>query len=288
LIAAGLQRQSGVLGFYVMLPAVFASSILFDRGSGFLATGLSTVVLYFLARSPHFGVPREFLLPLVLFAVIGFGLALVSEGLRVAWERAIKAERTKDLLLRELGHRTKNNLAMVTSVLTLQARSKTDPGAKLALEKAVSRVQAIASAHSYFLPMHQGRVEMRSYLGTLCSHLGDALRDVRPIALRVDIADVHLSSEQAIPVGLIVNELVTNALKHAFPDERAGAITVSLSGASPLTLTVEDNGVGCEPLSPDGGLGSRLIQMLAQQLGATIERTRASPGCRVRVSFTPA
>jgi len=147
-------------------------------------------------------------------------------------------------------------------------------------------VQAIASAHEHFQPFRQnGRVEMRPYLEKLCMHLGDTLRDVRPIAVKVEAEDVHLPTEQAVPLGLIVNELVTNALKHAFPDDRSGKVGVVLKRGSSLHLLVEDNGVGC-PRHKNERLGSRLTRLLAEQLGAKLAWEEASPGCRVRVEFS--
>lgn len=162
-------------------------------------------------------IPSEFILPLVLFVAIAVGFAVISEGLRTAWDRAATAERAKDLLLQELGHRTKNNLAMVISIMSMQARSKSNPEAQRALEKAIARVHAIASAHEHFHAVeHRGRVEMRAYLERLCTQLGDAFRELRPIAVKVNSAELYLAPEQAVPLGLIVNELVTNSLKHAF------------------------------------------------------------------------
>jgi two-component sensor histidine kinase len=174
---------------------------------------------------------------------------------------------------------------MVVSMLSMQARLKTNMETRAALEKAIGRIQSIASAHEYFQPREAGgRVEMAAYLGNLCGHLGDGLRDVRPIAVRVDVAEVYLPAEQAAPLGLIVNELVTNALKHAFPEERAGTIDVTLKTEGGLTLCVRDNGVGC-PIDRREGLGSRLTRLLAQQLGAQIVSEPGNVGCEVRVVF---
>lgn len=127
---------------------------------------------------------------------------------------------------------------------------------------------------------------MRPYLEELCTHLGDSLRDIRPVAVKVHAEEVHLRTEQAVPLGLITNELVVNAFKHAFPDNRSGAVTVSLASGSSLSLVIEDNGVGC-PLDRRQGLGSRLTQLLAEQLGAKLAWEEAAPGCRVRLEFTP-
>lgn len=283
----GLQNWTGSLGWYLMYPAIFIPSILCDRGTGIFAALLSVLVIYFLFK-PSGGIllPLGVTVGLVVFAVLGVGLAFISESLRRAWERAEAADRAKDLLLQELGHRTKNNLMMVLSVLSLQAHGKTNPETKAALEKAIDRIRAIAAAHEYFHPVtHNGRIEMRGYLETLCSHLGESLREVRPIAVRAEADEVYLSAEQAVPLGLIVNELVTNALKHAFPGGREGVVLVSLKNEPPaLALKVQDNGIGC-PVVKSEGIGSRLMRLFVQQLGADIAWDNTEPGCSVRCTI---
>ena len=221
---------------------------------------------------------------LVAFALIGVGLAIASEGLRLAWERALAAEREKDLLLRELGHRAKNNLAMVVSILSIQARLKAGPEVKAALAEAITRVQAIADAHEHFRPTDSGEIEMRPYLEKLGGHLGDAFRGLRPIAVRMRVDDILLQAQQAISVGLIVNELVTNALKHAFPDDHGGAVTVTLQRTPALTIVVEDNGVGLPAVREDQ-MGSRLILLLTEHLGGKLAFEDARPGHRMRVEL---
>ena len=97
---------------------------------------------------------------------------------------------------------------------------------------------------------------MQEYLEDVCRRLGEALRGVRPIAVRVDCENVIIDSRQAIRIGLIVNELATNALKHAFPGERGGTIQVRLQRLpTRLVVIVEDNGIGC-PEDEQDGLGS--------------------------------
>lgn len=284
-VVIGLQRADGLLGFYVLLPAIFAAALLFDRGTGIYATGLSTALLYaLLTPAGSVLLPRQFVLALILFVLVALGFAIVSDALRRAWEHAAAAEQAKDLLLHELGHRTKNNLAMAISMLSMQARLKSDVETRRALEKAVARLHAIASAHEHFRPFeHKGRVEMRAYLAQLCGHIADALRDVRPIAVKVEASELYLPSEQAVALGLIVNELVTNSLKHAFPDDRGGTVRVVLSSQPDLRLLVCDDGVGCT--EPKGGVGTRLVRLLAQQLSARITWGHSQAGCEVSIDL---
>ena len=250
-----------------------------------LSTALSVLVL--MRPGGGFGLLSQHLVPLVLFLLIGLGLATVSEGLRKALERAVRAERVKDLALSELNHRIRNDLAMVASVLELQTRAQTDPGAKAAFRSAVGRIHVIANAHDHLLPRDdQSSIDMKEYLTDCCRHLADTLRDVRPIAVNVEADPIYLPSDKAVPVGLMVNELATNAFKYAFPDDRAGTITVRFRNRSDreLELVVEDNGKGC-PQGAKEGLGSRIVRLLAQQLKGDVTTESAGPGCRKIIAF---
>ena len=289
LLQVGVEMQSGFFGFFLLLPGIFIASLIFDRGSGFYATVLSTAlsVLVLMRPGGGFGLLSQHLVPLVLFLLIGLGLATVSEGLRKALERAVRAERVKDLALSELNHRIRNDLAMMASVLELQTRAQTDPGAKAAFRSAVGRIHVIANAHDHLLPRDdQSSIDMKEYLTDCCRHLADTLRDVRPIAVNVEADPIYLPSDKAVPVGLMVNELATNAFKYAFPDDRAGTITVRFGNRTDreLELVVEDNGKGC-PQGAKEGLGSRIVRLLAQQLKGDVTTESAGPGCRKIIAF---
>ena len=289
LLQVGVEMQSGFFGFFLLLPGIFIASLIFDRGSGFYATVLSTAlsVLVLMRPGGGFGLLSQHLVPLVLFLLIGLGLATVSEGLRKALERAVRAERVKDLALSELNHRIRNDLAMMASVLELQTRAQTDPGAKAAFRSAVGQIHVIANAHDHLLPRDdQSSIDMKEYLTDCCRHLADTLRDVRPIAVNVEADPIYLPSDKAVSVGLMVNEFATNAFKYAFPDDRAGTITVRFRNRSDreLELVVEDNGKGC-PEGAKEGLGSRIVRLLAQQLKGDVTTESAGPGCRKIIAF---
>lgn len=276
--------------FLVFIPSVFLSSVLFDRGSGFLATALSALLATYFFIEPYGSLipPLIQLPPLVMYVLICCGIAALSEALRRAMERAQKAERDKGILLEELAHRTKNNLHIIASVLALQARSIDDPKVQNLFNDAVNRVRVIANAHSRLQTSEdKGTVNMRQYLEDLCDDLGNSLRDVRPVAVRVNAESIEIGTEKAVLIGLIVNELVTNAFKYAFPDGRDGSVTVILSRQRPgeVDLIVEDNGIGCPDLHTEG-LGSRLVRLLVQQIGGTISRDNTGAGCRVAASLS--
>jgi two-component sensor histidine kinase len=286
LLQIGVQYQSAFFALFLFLPGIFLGAVLFDRGSGFYATALSTLLsLVAINPSSRLGIAPQQIVPVVLFVLIGLAIATVSEALRSALERAQAAEQALTLRLEELNHRIRNNLAIITSVLELQARSHKEEQVKLAFASAVGRVNVIANAHDHLLPQDpHASIEMREYLTRCCQNLGDALRDVRPIAVNVDVANILLRSDKAVAIGMIVNELVTNAFKHAFPGDRAGAVTVSLQPTNPkeLTLIVEDDGTGCPP-NAEENLGSRIIRLLVRQVGATMKMENANPGCRAVV-----
>lgn len=272
----------------LFIPAVFLSSLLFNRGTGFFATALSAVLAaYFFIGPDSLAIDARQLVPLGIFIAVGVIMAAVTETLRGAVEKLSAAERAKSLLLEEMAHRTKNDLQMGMSVLLLQAYGQTDPAMRRLLEAAVSRMQVIARAQAHLRIIGQeGRLDLAPYLETLCASLGDLLRDIRPIAVRVQCEHLLLDSSTAVSIGLIVNEAVTNALKYAFPDGMGGAVDVDVrrQDGDGITLTVRDDGIGCRSDTPEG-LGSRLIKLLAQQMNGTARREPADPGCRIIVEL---
>lgn len=207
-------------------------------------------------------------------------------------ETALKArERRLELLLHELNHRVKNELQLVMSLLTLHASRAGEAEARALFKDAISRVRSIADVHAtLYRDERVAAVEFGSYLRTLCKRLART-RDTGEgaVALEVSAEDARLDAAQAIPLGLIVNELVTNAFKHAFPNGERGTVTVAFGAAPPGTwrLTVADDGKSAPPTSDAGerrgGLGLRLIESLVAQLGGELTITRER-GFRAAVS----
>ena len=271
----------------LFIPAVFLSALLFDRGSGFLATLVSAALAAGLFIEPPgiVLVEARHWFPVSLFILIGFAISAVTEALRETVRKLERAENAKAVQLEELGHRIKNDLATVGSLLRLQAKSIDNGPAKEAIESAINRMSVIAQVHQRLRPV-AGQivlVDVAAYLEDLCQSLGDLLRDVRPIALRVSSDPVELPSTQAVSVGLIVNELVTNAIKYAFPDGKGGTVDIDLRvEGDDAFITVEDNGIGCPP-EIDEGLGSRLIKLLVAQFEGEVSREVRARGCRVEV-----
>jgi two-component sensor histidine kinase len=284
LFSLGAKVASGPFGFFFLIPPVVLASVLYDRGSGFLATGLGVLALA--SQLDWQADLVGHLVALTIFAIVALFIAVFCEALRSALERGLMAQQELQVLLQEQRHRIKNDLALASSLITLQARSQANPPARAALESAVTRLHVIAQSQDHLQAATGDRVvNLQEYLEELCWKLGEALRDVRPIAIRVDADKVIMNSRQATRIGLIVNELVTNALKYAFPEGQAGTIQVTLRrGPTNLTVTVEDNGVGC-PEDTQLGLGSRLVPLLVQQSGGSIRWESAAPGYRVVITI---
>jgi two-component sensor histidine kinase len=280
-VHVGMQGRAGPYQFILFVPAIVASGLMFDRGTGFFALAVSAVLVG--ARLDWTTGASAHAASLVIFLIIGGGLVFVSEGLHRALERAHNAEREKDLLLQEMSHRVKNKFSMIVSMIALQSR-QADGEAQKVLQSIDARVRVIANIHDYLQrSRHDGHVDMKEYLDGLCSSLGQAMID-RPIKLLVSVEQVSLPPEKALSAGLIVNELVTNALKYAFPDDRAGSVRVVLEARNgAIRLSVSDDGIGC--VSPNGGLGTRLVKMIAAQQGGDAEWRALDPGCDASVSL---
>jgi two-component sensor histidine kinase len=185
----------------------------------------------------------------------------------------------KTVLLKEVHHRVKNNLAVIVSLLGMKAGAIESAEAQAALEDSQHRVRSIALIHEQLSGTeHLDRIVFAEYAEQLVQELGGVYGvAARQIEIRVDAEPIEMGIHRAIPCALILNELVTNALKHAFPGERTGEVRVSLRHSAPgqLELSVEDNGVGCPRVGParnGKSLGLRIVEILAKQLEGSLEQ----------------
>ena len=188
--------------------------------------------------------------------------------------------RESEILLRELHHRIKNNFQTLAGLLDMQADAIEDPRALAALEDSQQRIRAMALVHQRLYQSRDlDRIDGAAYLRGLATELCRAYAaEARQVTLTIAADDVWLRAETAIPCGLILNELLANALKHAFPAGRPGAIEVTFR-ADPVgthVLNVRDDGVGF-PAGLDfrqaDSLGLQLVCLLTEQLGGTVEMT---------------
>jgi two-component sensor histidine kinase/PAS domain-containing protein len=181
----------------------------------------------------------------------------------------------REILIREADHRIKNSLQMVTSLLRMQLRGLEDTPVADALRGAIARVQAIAASHLALQASQDLQtVDLAFVLKELCSHFTAFHPDA---AIDCDIeGPLPMDADRAIPLGLVVNELMTNALRHAFPEGRSGTVKLdALRDEDDIVVRVGDDGVGTARPSTNGGLGSKIIRSLAGQVGAQMETERA-------------
>jgi two-component sensor histidine kinase len=200
-------------------------------------------------------------------------LKLLASQAAISLENASLEE--KEALLKEIHHRVKNNLQLISSLLNLQAARIADPAVAELFADSRNRVRSMALVHeNLYRAGNFARISMEAHIQNLCAHLIRAYGGhSRTVELVTDIEDLQLDIDRAVSCGLIINELVSNALKHAFPGGRAGRITVALSllDEKRCALTVSDDGVGLPSGYGDrDSLGLQLVQDLTQQLRGTI------------------
>ncbi|WP_425440708.1 sensor histidine kinase [Phreatobacter cathodiphilus] len=196
--------------------------------------------------------------------------------------------RDKAALLQEVHHRVANSLQIIASVLMQSARRVQSEEARGHLTDARNRVMSIASVERQLADSQAGDVHLRDYFTALCRSLAASMiRDPEALTLTVEADDTTVSGEFSISLGLTITELVINSLKHAFADERRGAIVVAYSsGPTGWTLSVTDNGVGMPTAGAGGaksGLGTSIVEALANRMQATIYVNDMAPGTQTKI-----
>lgn len=207
-------------------------------------------------------------------------------------DRLLELLREKEVLLKEVHHRVKNNLAVISSLFYLQSTYTQDPRVDQVLREGQARVRCMAQVHERLYRSESlSSIDFGEYATGLCQDLlrtysreGDSLR------LRMEVESVHLGLDLAIPCGLILNELMTNALVHGFPHGRQGEILVSLAEDEERTciLRVVDDGVGIPDIGSvqqAGSLGLRLIRALSRQLKGSFELRPLAAGTEACLAF---
>jgi two-component sensor histidine kinase len=206
-----------------------------------------------------------------------------GEGFRVALQKIVAERNAKlaerELLFRELQHRVNNDFALVNSLLDLQRRKSSDPETRRALEQAIGRIRSVARVHQHLYTLPEiGAIDVRQYLRDLCAALAEATLPPAGVYLRCHCDEAYMPRSRAIAVGLATNELITNAVKHAFPEGREGDIDVRFEKTETgWCLSVRDNGVGLPTTQQlKTGLGAGLIEEFVRQAGGTLSLESSS------------
>ena len=222
-----------------------------------------------------------------LLAIILFGMYFTLKNIRkkrkslaILNSELDAKNRQNELLLKEIHHRVKNNLEMVKSLIALQSAKLEDGASKEAMLASQNRVQSMGIIHQkLYQGENLGSIEMKDYFMNLSEGVLDTFNAEEKVKIECAMDQLNLDVDTAVPIGLIVNELLTNALKYAFPDGVKGQINISLvKENNDLLLKVTDNGIGkTEGSKPKGtGFGTQLIQLLTQQLNGTISEEHSN------------
>jgi len=218
-------------------------------------------------------------------------LKIAEEALLRSEEKLRASLREKEILLKEIHHRVKNNLQVVSGLLDLQASHTQDPSDRLKYKDSQNRIITMALIHEkLYQSQNLSQVDFSDYIRDLCENLMVSYGiDEERIRLEIQTERTEMAVDSAIPCGFLINELITNALKHAFPEDRAGTISLSFKRTRnrDYQLTVSDDGVGI-PKDLDifntDSLGMQLVTVLVKQLGGTI-KLRKEEGTGITIRF---
>jgi two-component sensor histidine kinase len=231
---------------------------------------------------------------IVVVMILGTLVVLLIESRRnrtIAAHHLKESLSEKEILLKEIHHRVKNNLQVISSILNIQSGFISDEQALSYFKDCEIRVQSMALVHEQLYQSESlARIHLPSYLDELLSSVYGAMtRSTADITVRREIADLSLHLDQAIPVGLLVNELVSNALKYAYPDHETRPGEVSLNvvrSESSVHVCVRDWGVGLDhTVQHTDSLGLQLVDALTAQLHGSVQFEEGDPGLVVRIQF---
>jgi len=279
----------GSAPFALLFPFGFLAVLLSSWRAGLMVFFFGMLLAWYFVLPPvgsFSGLSISAQTSLVVIAITGLFTLMLAQifrdsARRAARERAAKLEE-RELLLRELNHRVVNNFAMVASLLQMQAARAEDPSAKDALDKALTRVTSISHAHrNLYAPGGEAaEIDMAVYLDDLCRSLAEGLFLGEIVTLERHVHPVSMPRDRAVAIGLVVNELVTNAAKHAFVDGAGGRIVVTFEPAEKgWRLVVSDDGRGLpeDYNSIRHGLGRGLVEAFARQAGGSLS-VSSGPG----------
>jgi two-component sensor histidine kinase len=284
----GLETLEQILKIPDAPPVVFVTA---SQDSAIAVTALKAGAADYLVKD----IQGEFI-PLLHVAVAGALRQAALQKARDEAEAEIHASRDRfaalaaerEVLLREVNHRVGNSLQIIASLLHLQANSATQEGVKAALTNAMGRVAAVAQVHRRLYTSHDLKsVLLNQYLESLLEDLRRSAEGNKMSRLTLKAEPVEIDPDRAVAIGIIVNELIMNAVKYAYPDG-AGPIHVELKAeGDDLLLRISDDGVGlnvkADPRST--GMGQRIVGAMAAKLEASVERDPAHSGTRVVVRF---
>ncbi|HEY1750038.1 MAG TPA: histidine kinase dimerization/phosphoacceptor domain -containing protein [Caulobacteraceae bacterium] len=285
----------GVAPFVLLYPGALVATMVGGWRAGALTFAVAELGAWYYEIPPRGLFFKGEAQPANLIAILVSGIVVigVAQAFRFGARREAAARQAKiaerDLMLRELEHRMKNNFQTVASLIQMQLRRAADEPARTALREALGRVVSISEAHRnlYAAGDDVRSVDMSVYLKELCASLAHALFLGELVRLECQVEATALERDRAVAVGLIVNELVTNAAKHAFPNGNPGQIRVAFGPVpSGYRLTVEDDGQGLprDYKTRRQGLGRGLVEAFTRQAGGSLT-VGDGPGAKFEVDL---
>lgn len=195
----------------------------------------------------------------------------------------------KNVLLQEVNHRVKNNLSIVASLMNLQSEKSNDNYHKQLFIECRNRLDSISSVHELiYKAKSYSHINFKEYLNQIIEHISNSYKSFSHIKIIKDITDVHVDISSAIPMALIVNEVITNAYKHAFTNKKEGIIEVSLlENKNQVFLTIKDNGKGFDKtIAPKNSIGMDILGGLIEQIDGTCNLASDEKGTQFKISFS--
>ncbi|GAB6088551.1 hypothetical protein JCM12856_01440 [Spirochaeta dissipatitropha] len=230
---------------------------------------------------------------LAILLLIIFRLAAVNREKQKAEKRIGKMVAEKDMLLREVHHRIKNNMSTVANLLSLQADMVDNPDAREALEEAQGRVRSMLIIYQRLYQSEAyGQLQVREYIESLAEEIQDSFNEGHRISLNIDVEDFTMDAGRLFYLGILINELLTNSVKYAFPDERYGNIYIRSyfdETEKMAYLQIKDDGIGFPvdfDRQKDAGFGLTLIDIISSQLNAE-SSFETENGTSFSISFVP-
>jgi two-component sensor histidine kinase len=290
-----MERQVPGEPFLLFFLVVIGATVAFGKGVGLFAVALSALLsIFFFEPFGSLAIWRAAdVVKIELYAMLAgscvIGFASLADALIAANEKTKALERSeenKSILLRELAHGVANNFASVAALISIRSAGLSDSNAKFVLDDAIEQVTVMARVHRRLRAAGHGvLLDSQSFMRELCDDLNASAARGRPLSIECQADSRPLSMDQAVLLGLIVNELVTNAIKHAFPGGRAGHIRVGFEAlGSQLRLAVKDDGVGLAGRTQDSsGMGQELVRGLAQQLSGELQVQSSPSGTSFRL-----
>lgn len=238
------------------------------------------------------GAPREWTLQEQKYGLVAaqmLSLTIESHNKQLAKKALEIALEEQTILLQEVNHRVKNNLSIVSSLMNLQSEKSHDDYHKQLFMECRNRLDSIASVHELiYKAKTYSHINFKEYLNQIIEHISNSYQSYSHIKIVKGITDVHVDISSAIPMALIVNELITNSYKHAFTNKKEGVIEVSLlENNNQVFLTIKDNGQGFDKtVIPKNSIGMDILSGLIEQIEGTCNLTSDEKGTVYKISFS--